>query len=85
MRKALEAEEEFGYYPEALETILGCWVLSGQWRQVLHVGRLEGDHWRQKYPAQDCDHPAAIPVLTAMAEEREVWGTPWNPYLNQGR
>lgn len=62
MRKALEAEEEFGHYPEALETILGCWVLFGEWRQVLHVDRLEGAHWRQRYHAWDWDHPAATQV-----------------------
>lgn len=84
MRKALEAEEEFGQYPEALETILGCRVLFGEWRQVPHMGRLEGDHWRQEYHAWDCDHPAATQVLRAVAEEREIWGTPMEPLPQSG-
>lgn len=64
MRKALEAEEEFGHHPEALETILGCWLCleSGGrcytwigWRGLTGGrGIMHGTGTTQKPPRCEC-------------------------------
>lgn len=83
VRKGLEceAEEEFRPSLRHWRPLQGVGFCSGERTQVLHVGRLEGEHRRQEY--QCIAFPGTTQGAECYSRGRGSLGNEAKPYLIQ--